>query len=140
MEAVIDRDVVVELASHFQAVNSFVPLHPIHNEADYKKAVSALNMLLDVGAADEDHPLADLVDAVGAFIGAYEDANNPPPKAAPAAVLRLLMDQHRLSQSDLPEVGTQGVVSEVLSGKRELNVRQIKGLSARFKVPTSVFV
>ena len=48
--------------------------------ANYKTAVRALNVLLDAGAADEDHPLADLASAVGAFIGAYEDANSAQPK------------------------------------------------------------
>jgi HTH-type transcriptional regulator/antitoxin HigA len=140
MEAIIDRVVVEDLTSHFRALNSFAPLHPFSTEVDYKRAVAALNLLLDAGAADEDHPLADFVNAIGSFIGAYEEANNPPARVAPAAVLRLLMDQHRLTQSDLPEVGTQGVVSEVLNGKRELNVRQIRELSTRFNVPTSVFV
>jgi HTH-type transcriptional regulator/antitoxin HigA len=45
-----------------------------------------------------------------------------------------------LKQKDLPELGSQGVVSEILSGKRELNLRQIKALSKRFNVPVSVFV
>jgi HTH-type transcriptional regulator/antitoxin HigA len=140
MEAIIDRVVIAKLTSHFEALTAFVPLHPINSQGDYAKAVAALNQLLDAGAADDGHPLAGLVDTVGTLIGNYEDAHNPPEKVAPAAVLRLLMDQYRLSQSDLPEVGTQGVVSEILSGKRELNVRQIKGLAARFSVPTSVFV
>jgi HTH-type transcriptional regulator/antitoxin HigA len=55
-------------------------------------------------------------------------------------MLRFLMNQHGLNQSDVPEVGTQGVVSEVLSGKRELNLRQMRALAARFSVPVSVFV
>jgi HTH-type transcriptional regulator/antitoxin HigA len=140
MEALIDRVVVAEITTHYEALNAFVPLRPLSNKSDYTKAVAALNQLLDAGAADEDHPLAGLVNTVGSLISTYEDAHNPPAKVAPAAVLRLLMDQHRLSQSDLPEVGTQGVISEILGGKRELNVRQIKALSARFNVPTSVFV
>jgi HTH-type transcriptional regulator/antitoxin HigA len=32
------------------------------------------------------------------------------------------------------------VVSEILSGKRQLNVRQIKLLGERFKVSPSVFI
>ncbi len=55
-------------------------------------------------------------------------------------MIRFLMEQHGLTQSDLPEIGTQGVVSEILRGKRELNVRQIKALSGRFNVPSSVFI
>ncbi|MBL8080239.1 MAG: helix-turn-helix domain-containing protein [Anaerolineales bacterium] len=55
-------------------------------------------------------------------------------------MLRFLMDEHGLSQSDLPEVGSQGVVSEILNGRRELNVRQIRSLAERFKVSSAVFV
>jgi HTH-type transcriptional regulator/antitoxin HigA len=49
------------------------------------------------------------------------------------------MEQHGLSQGDLPEIGSQGVVSEILRGKRELNVRQIAALSKRFGLPADVF-
>ena len=50
------------------------------------------------------------------------------------------MDEHGLSQADLPEVGSQGVVSEVLRGRRQINVRQVRALSERFGVSSAVFV
>jgi HTH-type transcriptional regulator/antitoxin HigA len=50
------------------------------------------------------------------------------------------MQQQNLSQVDLKELGSQGVVSELLSGKRELNVRQIKSLSRRFNLPAAAFI
>jgi HTH-type transcriptional regulator/antitoxin HigA len=97
-------------------------------------------LLLDAGAAEENSPLADLVNSLGALIGDYEDTNHPVADVAPVAALRFLMEQHQLTQSDLQEVGTQGVVSEILHGKRDLNVRQIKALAERFHVPTSLFI
>jgi HTH-type transcriptional regulator / antitoxin HigA len=45
-----------------------------------------------------------------------------------------------LTQVDLPEIGSQGMVSEVLGGKRELNVRQVRALAQRFHVSAAVFV
>jgi len=50
------------------------------------------------------------------------------------------LQEHELRQSDLPEIGSQGIVSEVLTGKRELNVRQIMQLAKRFGVSPAVFV
>jgi HTH-type transcriptional regulator/antitoxin HigA len=51
------------------------------------------------------------------------------------------MELHELNQSDLAnEIGSQGVVSEILNGKRELNVRQIKALARRFHVDPSTFI
>jgi len=53
--------------------------------------------------------------------------------------LAFLMEQHGLRQGDMPEIGSQGVVSEILSGKRDLNVRQIRALSERFGVSPATF-
>jgi len=49
------------------------------------------------------------------------------------------MEEHSLNQSDLAEIGSQGVISEILRGKRELNTRQIRALAKRFAVSPSVF-
>ena len=50
------------------------------------------------------------------------------------------MDQHGLKQKDLVDVfGTPSIVSEVMSGKRELNKDQIKRLSERFHVSPELF-
>jgi HTH-type transcriptional regulator / antitoxin HigA len=55
-------------------------------------------------------------------------------------LLRQLMVQHNLRQSDIPEIGAQSVVSDVLRGKRRLNVGQITRLSERFGLPVAVFM
>jgi HTH-type transcriptional regulator/antitoxin HigA len=43
-------------------------------------------------------------------------------------------------RSDIAELGTQSVVSELLAGKRKLNLRQIRFLVGRFSVPAEVFI
>jgi HTH-type transcriptional regulator/antitoxin HigA len=50
------------------------------------------------------------------------------------------MEEHGLRQSDLPEVGSQRAVSEVLTGKRELTAKQIRALASRLHVSPAVFV
>jgi HTH-type transcriptional regulator / antitoxin HigA len=62
------------------------------------------------------------------------------PESTGVDVLRFLMEEHGLAQSDLPEVGSQGVVSEILNGRRELNLRQVRALAEKFKVSSAVFV
>ena len=100
-----------------------------------------MNRLLDAGAADEAHPLADLAATLGELIGDYDAVNYPATDVAPRAVLRALMDQQGLTQSELAhELGSQGVVSEILSGKRAMNLRQIRALANRFSVPVTAFV
>jgi HTH-type transcriptional regulator / antitoxin HigA len=50
------------------------------------------------------------------------------------------MEAHGLTQSELPEIGGQGVVSKILSGERELNIRQIRRLAKRFGVSPTVLI
>ena len=128
-----------ELSEHFGAVMSKVPLRTIRSEAEYDEAVRVLNALISAGGANETHALAPLVDALGDFIGDYEDANLPWPDMPAHLALRELMTMHNMKQTDLPEIGSQGVVSEILNGKRELNTRQIAGLARRFHVSPAVF-
>ncbi len=119
---------------------SIAPLLSIRNEREYDSAVKHVNELLDNIGTNEKHPLYSLLDTLGTLIHAYEEEHYPIPEANGTEVLRFLMDEHALTQSDLPEVGSQGVVSEILNNKRELNVRQIRGLAERFKVSPAVFV
>jgi len=115
-------------------------LHTIRTEYDYDKAVDVLNKLLDAGAANEEHALADLANTLGALISDYDEVHYSVQNISQLSMLRFLMEQNHLTQSGLPEIGTQGVVSEIMSGKRDLNVRQIKALSERFHVPPSALV
>jgi Predicted transcription regulator containing HTH domain len=126
-----------ELQTHWQTI---APVLTIRNEREYNAAVKRLNELLDEIGADEKHPLYSLLDTLGTLIEAYEEEHHPVPEANGSDVLRFLMDEHGLTQSDLPEVGSQGVVSEILNGKRELNVRQIRTLAERFHVSPAAFM
>ena len=96
--------------------------------------------MVDEVGEDDSHPLAALMETLGALVDAYEREHVAEPAGSPVQVLRMLMDDHGLSQADLPEVGSQGVVSEVLRGRRQINVRQVRALSERFGVSPSVFV
>lgn len=138
-QVTFSRSEVDDLAGHYRALTDRIPLHPIETDEGYDAAVGCLNGLLDAGASDEHHPLAPLLGLLGAFITAYDDEHHRLPDAPPAEVVRLLMDQHGLRQGDLPEIGSQGVVSEVLSGKRALNTAQIRRLAERFQVSPAAF-
>ncbi|SFB59432.1 helix-turn-helix domain-containing protein [Azotobacter beijerinckii] len=109
------------------------------NEDDYDALVEALDELLAIVGDDENHPLATLASHMGDLIEAYDEAHRPMPKVSGVEILRYLMQEHGLTQADLPGVGAQSVVSELLSGKRQLNVRHIRALSERFGVPADVF-
>jgi HTH-type transcriptional regulator / antitoxin HigA len=101
-----------------------------------------MESILEIVGDDEDHELADLLDIVSTLVAQYEDNNHPDlPLAEPRDVLRFFMEQHELRQSDFAkELGSQGVVSEILAGRRDLNTRQVRALAKRFKVSPAVFI
>jgi HTH-type transcriptional regulator/antitoxin HigA len=96
--------------------------------------------VLDAGGADEKHPLASLAGYLGDLVAEYEKAHSPLKEMSVPRLLRELMEQHELTQSQLPEIGPQSVVSAILAGKRQLNVRQISRLARRFKLPADIFM
>lgn len=118
-----------------------VKLRAIGSERHYKEMVSLMNALIDRVGDRENHVLTGLLDVVSALVSDYEEQNVEIPTASPAAVLQFLMEQKQLRQIDLAEdFGSQSNVSEVLSGKREINARQARSLAARFGVSSAVFI
>ncbi len=116
------------------------PILIIRNKQEYDLGVERLNALIDEVGTNEQHPLYTLLDTLGILIQAYEEQHYPIPDCSGVDMLRYFMEEYSLSQSDLPEVGSQGIVSEILNGKRKLNIRQIRALAKRFKVSPSVFI
>ena len=126
-----------DVESHWIALHEALGIGaPIADEAQYERVLDFVGRIHDQVSQDPGHPLGGLIDLLADRIRAYEDRAHPwPDTSTPASVLASLMAEHGLTQSDLPEVGAQSVVSAVLAGKRKLNLRQVKALAKRFSVP-----
>lgn len=111
-----------------------------HTERHYKRLVRILDELLDEIGENEKHPLLPLLETIGSLIESYETEHVKIENDDPIETLKFLMKEHDVSQKDLDMIGSQGVVSEILNGKRSLNTRQIKALSDKFKVSPAVFI
>ena len=144
MKAVAETDLDIEaLVPAWKGLRKSAPFFgPIRNERAYARMQKFMEELLVVVGEDENHTLADLLDVVGLLISEYdEERAQDVPLSTPQEVLKFLMDQHGLKQSDLrKEIGTQGVVSEILAGSRSFNVRQAKALAKRFGISPAAFL
>jgi HTH-type transcriptional regulator/antitoxin HigA len=116
------------------------PLLTIRDEVTYQRSLEQLNGLIDLVGTDEQHSLYSLLDTLGILIEAYETEHVEIPEASGVDALQYLMEEHNLTPDDLPEIGSQDKVTEILSGKRDLNVQQIRTLSQRFQVSPAVFI
>jgi len=127
-----------------QAIKHWKYLSPVvshpHNEQEYNILVKRLDMLLEIVGEDENHPLISMVDMLSYLITAYEEAHFKLPAATGVDALKFLMASNKLTQSDLPDIASQGVMSEILNGRRALNLRQIKLLAKRFHVDPATFI
>ena len=137
MNAAIDTRHLLPAWEQFRAATEIAP---IRSEAHYARMTATLEHLLDAAQGDEHHPAMELADIVGDLIEDYEARHHPLPEATGVQALKFLMEQHGLRQSDLTELGSQGVVSEILTAKRELNLRQVRALAERFSVSVATFV
>ena len=127
-----------ELSNQWQAIASILTVPK--TETEYYRLVEFLDSLLDEVGGEESHPLASFVDTIGTMIKAYYVEHHLFSEGAPIEALNYLMAEHNLTQSDLPEIGSQGGVSEILSRKRKLNIRQIQALSERFRSSPATFI
>ena len=137
MNAIIDMQKLLPAWEQFRAATD---ISTIRDEGHYARMTQMLESLLDEAGGDENHPVMGLVDIVGDLIEDYEAEQHQLPEVSGIDALKFLMEQHGLKQGDLEELGSQGVVSEILAGKRELNVRQVRALSERFGVSTATFL
>jgi HTH-type transcriptional regulator/antitoxin HigA len=128
------------LTQAWDTLQTLVPVFPIRDERQYEQALDTLHDLLDLVNDDETHPLYDLLDTLGILVHAYEESHYPAPEVAGIDVFRFLMDEHNLTPTDLPELGDESIVSELLAGERPLSVEHIHALSRRFGLSPATFI
>lgn len=122
---------------HWRAI---APLLTIRNEEEYEQAIERLDDLLDEIGTNEKHPLYHLLDTLGTLIEAYESEHYSIPNCSGSDVLAYLMEERRLSLSDLPEIGTSKTIEAILNKEQALTLSQIQQLAQRFKVQPQVFL
>jgi len=115
------------------------PLVSIRDDAHLERALDVIDRLTDqphrdAGAESYLGALADLV-----YV--YEQAYVTWPPVSGVDVLRHLMEEHGLNQADLaPFFGGRSVISDVLTGKRRLNLTHVTRLAERFGLPADAFI
>jgi HTH-type transcriptional regulator / antitoxin HigA len=111
----------------------------ISNEEENQKALSQVEKLIAIAqrTPEEDQILELLI----VLIEKFESENYPIDIASPHEVLVHLMEEHNLKQTDLVGIlGSSGVTSEVVNGKRGISKNQAKALGEFFKVSAGVFI
>jgi len=118
---IVDTNKAIEATKQLVAAVPF--LGGSVSEKDYRDALALVDYLID---HDDENPL---IDFLAAKIADYEDNserfaefnNSVDEMPVGVALLRTLIDQHKLTYSDLKEeIGSKSLVSQILSGQRSL--------------------
>jgi HTH-type transcriptional regulator / antitoxin HigA len=113
--------------------------HVIHNDAELEVYTNALFQLTALESPSRSE--LEAIELLTLLVEHYEQQHYPIPPADPASVVRFLIEHQNLTQRDLiPQFGSESAVSMFLTGHRNLTIEQVRKLSARFKLPTDVFI
>jgi HTH-type transcriptional regulator/antitoxin HigA len=126
----------------YKALIERFPLVPIKNDAHLDEAhVVAQSLMLRKIASDESEYLEVLLDEIGKYENKHHAINFD--AMTPHELLRSFMKEHRLKQVDIQAilgVSSSGVISEIVSGKRELTKEHCVKLGNHFKVTPAAFL
>ncbi len=128
--------------TYLQLVKLF-PLLPIRAKSHYQLSLKVLEKIISYINEEKlkDEGADMYLTTLNQLIREYERGQFENGPVTGAEMLAYLMELQGLTQTDLAkELGGQPVVSKILKGERELNLRQIKALAKRFKVSPEVFI
>lgn len=128
---------VQQTIKHWEHVVSYAQIPK--NEREYEKLMTFVDELMDWSRHHKDENATSLLNLIASNIEAYENQHYSVKKISSVEMLKFLMDEHGLGQGDLPEIGSQSLVSRILNGERQLTLDHIRNLSKRFGVSPAVF-
>ena len=128
-----------EWRSFSELLTTFLP-RVITSEDEYDVVQAKVDQLIDkseLTTAEQEY-----LNLLGTLIWDYETRMESQPvyELRGVALLKGLLELHNLKQQDLvPVFKTKSIVSDVLSGKRQLTVEHINKLAAFFNVAHEIF-
>ena len=102
----------------------------IHTKTNYNKTVNLLDKLIDSVSEKSDPVKESLIDILGTLVKDYEDRNIPEPEGNLIGSLKYLMAEHGIQQRDLKEIGSQGVVSEIIKKRAPVAASMVANCSS----------
>jgi HTH-type transcriptional regulator / antitoxin HigA len=131
--------------SYGALLSKYLPM-PIVSEDDNERALTLVQELMAINprSAEEDSLLGLLVQLIERFEDehySFDALSMAGEVANPRSILLHLMEEHDLRQADLVGIiGSRGVISEVVNGKRDISKAQASALAELFHVDVGLFI
>lgn len=130
---------IVAESSYAELLEQVVP-RPIETEEEATRYTTIIDALVD-----QTQPLTDdqrdFIALLSLLLEAWEAGQEDWPDVPPHEIVRALIEDNGLRQRDLvgPVFPSEGIASEVLSGKRKLTYNFVQKLSTFFHVSPEIF-
>ena len=113
-------------------------IKPIRTDEDLDRALARIDEIFD---AEENTPESEELEILVDLVEHYESKHHPIGYPSPVAAIEFRMEQAGLTRQDLvPLIGSPSEVSDVLSGKRALNMSTARALHERLGIPAAVLL
>jgi len=110
----------------------------INSDQELENALILFETLIDRKHAGETH-LSTIIESLGDSIEKYESKFSVE-NLSNIEILTFLMDQNNHRQVDLYDIAAKSDISNILSGKRKLNINHIKKLCKKYNVSSDIFL
>lgn len=115
-------------------------LKPIKNSQQYEDALARAYALMQKNIKP-DSKESDELEVLSILIKEYENGHYPVPRPNPLEAIKFRLDQMNMSEAELSEIlGYRSRKSEILSGKRKLNLTMIRKLAEKLHIPADVLI
>lgn len=115
-------------------------LKPIKNNKQYEAALKRTYILLQKNIRT-DSKQSDELEILSILLKEYESEHYPVPKPRPLEAIKFRLDQLNMSEAELSKIlGYRSRKSEILSGKRKLNLVMIRKLNEKLQIPAEVLI
>jgi HTH-type transcriptional regulator/antitoxin HigA len=115
-------------------------LKPIKNNKQYEKSLSRIYALLQKNVKANSVE-SDELEVLSILVKQFEQEHYAVPKPKPLEAIKFRLEQMGMSEAELSQIlGHRSRKSEILSGKRKLNLSMIRKLSERLHIPAAVLI
>lgn len=113
---------------------------PIKNNQQYEDALGRTYNLMQKNIRP-DSKESDELEILSILIKEYENEHFSVPKPNPLEAIKFRLDQMNMSEAELSQIlGYRSRKSEILSGKRKLNLTMIRKLTEKLHIPAEVLI
>lgn len=112
----------------------------IESDAEHDRVLTIIDGLMSKAELLPEE--AKLLNLLVELVSVYEDKiYEPIEKGVPHEILRFLVEENDMKQKELlPIFGSEGIISEVLNGKRGITAKHARLLGEFFKVSPELFI